>query len=103
MEAVTPEILAMVPQGKLDQESRKRFLSVNEILFNGKAIFGVLDNDITPIQVYYLIQELNAFYNFNLECEQVYEEMCDAFDPRIIKGFRLKLCGGAWEKPAVNL
>ena len=27
-----------------------------------------------------------------------YEDMCEDFDPRFLRGFRAKLCGGQWQK-----
>ena len=96
--AVTVDLLSKLPHGNLTQEGRLNFEAIDEPLYQGMAIFGVVGNDWTPLELYYLMKQLNGEYMLDKDNSEVYEDMCQEFDPRIIRGFHLKRCGGPWVK-----
>ena len=96
VEAVSVEILSTLPGGKLTQESRLNFKAMDEYFFKGMAVFAIVDNDWTPLELYYLMKVMNGLYMLNKDDPKVYENLCQEYDPRVIRGFRLKACGGPW-------
>ena len=94
---MTVDLLNTLPQGMLTQDRRQILKPIDEYLYDGMAIFAVVDNAWTPLELYYLLKELNELYMLNMDDEDVYQDMCQEYDPRVIRGYRLKLCGGPWQ------
>ena len=94
--AVTVDLLSTLPDGKLSQEGRLKMKPMDDFFYEGMAIFAVVDNEWTPLELHHLMNELNGYYLWKNEDPEVYEKMCGEYDPRVIRGYRLKLCGGPW-------
>ena len=68
MGTITPELLAHHPGGILTQESRSTFYEYEGLVnqYRDVALFGVVDPEMTPLECYLMVSELNNYFTTHI-------------------------------------